>query len=480
MSKEEKEPKPKIKHRAGSNGFGGDASEQIADNKFAFYSELQRKLTGAPFLYQESIFDGEYMIFPMPRPPWKLATIPIEYTNPEQLYDIIRAYIVDHLYLPNEELYDVLTAWAFATWIPEAWVSVPYLFFFGVLSSGKTRGLEVLERICYRSILSANFSTAGLFRASELWHPTIFLDETEVYNQETRQDIISLLNCGYRKGQYVHRLRRTETGHELETFDVFGFKALAGTKSMRDTLESRSIIITMLPSPKPVRRQIDEVAALDIRNRLLGFRLEKLAKMDVSVNLVNAVNPISCIGVSPLDFGDGRLEELFDCLLRVAPKGHENIRAYALKTFEKKVRDRKSSMEAEVVGILVEEGFDEVEGFILTKTVKDKLIAEKGWDKKTRTQTVGSIFGRLGYEKEHRREGNGWKIEVDKVKYHMEYYETQLYVKQGSQGSQGSQDIDQMLQPQPLNESTPSSKDESVGAKKAAEKLKNLREMKTE
>lgn len=442
MKKREKEDKPKTKHSAGLVASNEESYEQIADQKFAFYTSMLKK-TGSPFSIQEHIQDLEYVVFPMPRPPWKLATMP-EHGDLNQLYDDIRAYIVEHLYLPYEELYDVLTAWAIASWIPEAWTVVPYLFFYGVLASGKTRGLEILQRITYRGILSANFSTAALFRASELWHPTVFLDETEVYNQETRLDIIALLNCGYRRGQFVHRLRRTEHGHELESFDVFGFKALAGTESMRDTLESRSIMVEMFPTPRPLRRELDEETALNLRNRLLGFRLYQLS----TVNDVNHVNLFQ--EYKPLEFGDGRLEELFNCLLRVVPKGRENIRNYAERMTEKRRSDKRTGVEAEIVRILISEDLDIVENFVLTRDLKEKFNVGRNKKEMYKTSSIGRIMRKLHFKKEHKRGGNGWIIDPDKLEYLKEYYEVEKEggntSGEGSQGSHGSQkNIDEVF-----------------------------------
>ena len=108
----------------------------------------------------------------------------------------------------------------------------PYIFFYGPVASGKTRGLEVLQRLNYRGILASNISAAALFRSCQEWHPTLLLDETEIYNKDTKTEMIGLLNSGYRRSQYAIRVKLTQQGSELEAFDVFDFKALAGTKGL--------------------------------------------------------------------------------------------------------------------------------------------------------------------------------------------------------------------------------------------------------
>jgi len=87
-----------------------------------------------------------------------------------------------------------------ATWIPEKWDAVQYLFFYGPAGSGKTWALEVLASISFRPFMSASTTLPVIFRACDLWHPTLFLDETEVYLRKERSEIMHLLNAGYRKG----------------------------------------------------------------------------------------------------------------------------------------------------------------------------------------------------------------------------------------------------------------------------------------
>lgn len=48
--------------------------------------------------------------------------------------------------------------------------------------------------------MAASMSAASLFRALEAWHPTLLLDETEIYRRETMVEVLALLNTGYRKG----------------------------------------------------------------------------------------------------------------------------------------------------------------------------------------------------------------------------------------------------------------------------------------
>jgi len=383
----------------------GVVFEQIKDGEYVY----GKKFEEAP------IFQIDGVTFqPLLRCPWHLATKPIAYSSSHELFNDIRKFIYDHLFLPNAELYDVLTAWVLATWIRELWSVVPYIFFYGPIASGKTRGLEVLHRLCFRGILASNISSAALFRASEEWHPTLLLDETEIYSKETKTEVIGLLNSGYRRGQHAIRVKQTQQGSELEAFDVFGFKALAGTQGLAQALESRSIMIRMIKARREVVRVIDEKRATEIRNKLLGWRLYTLAE--------NELSELFSEGIGSLNFGDGRLIELFSCLLAVSNEGRENIEKYAHKVYEMRNSEQKASEEAEIVEILSKNGLISEKNVALTREIADTFNSSRKEKEHWKTRSVGWLVRKLGFEKVHTGQGNGCFIDRERLTYLQQIY----------------------------------------------------------
>jgi len=403
------QPQEKVQIKC-SPGFFKDGFifEQIEDLKYARGDTVDLK---EQYVLDDVVYE------PLPRCPWPLATKPIEYSLSKKLWDEVRQFIYDHLFLPSQELYDVLTAWVLATWIGEIWPAVPYIFFYGPIASGKTRGLEVLHRLCYRGILAGNISAAALFRSCEQWHPTLFLDETEIYNRETKSEVVGLLNSGYRRGQYAIRVKQTQHGSELEVFDVFGFKALAGTKGLAQALESRSIMIRMLKARRPVKRSIEETTATVLRNKLLGWRLYTLATAELSELFEHF-----CEGIPPLDFADGRLIELYSCLFAVSNEGHENILKHAKKTFEIRQFEEKASVEAEIIEILSKNELNDEKGIVLTKDLTEIFNSTRLDGEKWKTRSVGWKLRGLGFIKIHTGQGNGWLIDEDRLRYLQQIY----------------------------------------------------------
>jgi len=405
--KGKKKEEEKVKH---SPGFAenGTIFEQIADGKYVY---------GKNFEETPVFHFGEDTFQPLERCPWPLAAEPQPYNSSHELWTEVRSFIYDHLFLPDRELYEVLTAWVLSTWLRELWTVVPYIFFYGPVASGKTRGLETIHQLCYRGILASNITPAALFRVCDLWHPTVLLDETEIYNQQTKVEVVGLLNSGYRKGQYAFRAKVTQDGTELESFDVFGFKALAGTQGLRKALESRCLMVKMLKAKRKVNRFVDEKRATELRNKLLGWRLYTLAEREQGEQ-----RELFLEGIPSLDFADGRLNELFTPLLAVSNHGREELVKYAQNLSEMRSSEEKASEEAEVLEILSKNNLKDEKNVVLTKVLAEKFNESREEKETWKTKSIGYLVRRLGFEKVHTRNGNGWLIDKDRLSYLLQVY----------------------------------------------------------
>jgi hypothetical protein len=447
MASEDAEPKYVFKpgYRVEAQGVKGVVTiqifEQLANNQY-IYAVATKKLPGEPHeTYDESIQHTVGMpegnCAPIDKAPWALVEKPLPSGSESELWAEVKQFVYDHLFLPDAALYDVLTSWVFASWIPEAWSVVPYVFFYGPVASGKTRGLEVLHRLSYRAILSSNISSAALFRAAEAWKPTLILDETEIYNRQEKIEVIGLLNSGYRRGQFAIRVKTSEEGELLECFDVFGFKALAGTEGLAKALESRSIMIRMLKNRRRVNLHIDEKKAEELRAKLLSWRFQVLTSGELREVCEGFTERIG-----QLDFDSGRLEELFQCLLAVSNDGRENILKYAEKMAEVRQFEEMTSYEADVVEAMTDESLEVENCIILTKDITERLNANRLEKERLKTSHVGWIIRRLGFEPRHTRRGNGWHYDKERIAYLKAIYLTDATAKKGSQGSQGSRPMD--------------------------------------
>ena len=190
---------------------GGDLPdkvfEQVENQQFLIYNKETGEITRQKTVERTK---------PIAQLLWKTPDSVLNFGSEQEIWDEIRKYLYE--YIDIAEGYDVLAAWVLASWIPEKWHAVPYLSFYGPPGSGKTWALEVLASIGFRPFLSASATLASIFRVIDQWHPTMFLDETEVYMKKDRDDILNLLNAGYRKDFPAVRVEETDKGLVPKSF----------------------------------------------------------------------------------------------------------------------------------------------------------------------------------------------------------------------------------------------------------------------
>jgi hypothetical protein len=164
---------------------------------------------------------------------------------------------------------DALALWVLHTWVVREFNISPRLAITSPTKGcGKTTVLRLLDKVVRRPKRAGSISPAALFRALEMFQPTILLDETEKY-VEHGSDLHALLNEGHCKGGTVLRVLGEKL--ELREFSVFGAVAFARNGLLPDDLEQRSIVLEMQ------RRRPDEELAELREDRC--EHLQQLARM---------------------------------------------------------------------------------------------------------------------------------------------------------------------------------------------------------
>ncbi len=362
-------------------------------NHYVVWDRIERKIR-APSDVWHMYTIGEIEYCPLLKLPWTSAATCSYYESEEKLYSEIRAFIIEHLDVPNGLFYDVYTCFILASWRVEDFKVVPYIFFIGPMASGKTRGLECFAQLCYRPILAASISAASLFRVIEAWHPTFLLDETEIYNKENMAEVLSLLNSGYRKGQYAIRNKSIEQGNfEIATFDVFGFKALAGTQVLADTLQSRCIITAMSKSVRQLNIFVDEAKAQELRNKLLTYRFLNLGTADNNI--------IPTFLQENHGFRNARVIELFISLLQVAPTQEVKHRLTELmkQITPSRLDAEQASIEAQIFEAILKSEGKVNGGKISTQVITELYNDGKSEKEQATSRFIGRKIAALGFEK---------------------------------------------------------------------------------
>lgn len=187
----------------------------------------------------------------------------------EELAEAIRRHVI-----ADQPTIHAAALWAAFTWFvdvvnvaPIANITAPEK------RCGKTVMLGVLARLSCRPLTVSNIAPAALFRALELWTPTLLIDEVDAFLSE-HEEARGILNAGFtRDSAFV--IRCVGDDHMPTRFNVWGAKALCGIGKIADTLSDRSIPLRLrrkLPGEQTVKiRHADAAAFSELVSKLARF-----------------------------------------------------------------------------------------------------------------------------------------------------------------------------------------------------------------
>jgi uncharacterized protein DUF3631 len=142
--------------------------------------------------------------------------------------------------------------WIIHTHVVEHFDTTPRLAFLSPEpASGKTRALELTERLVPNPVSAVNVTPSYLFRkigAEDADNTTILFDEIDtVFGPKAKEneEIRGLLNAGHRRGAVAGRCVIKGKNIETEEISAFAPVALAGLGWLPDTVISRAVIIRM-------------------------------------------------------------------------------------------------------------------------------------------------------------------------------------------------------------------------------------------
>ena len=165
---------------------------------------------------------------------------------PAELLDEIVSAIRTYIVLEIEQAYAIALWICFTFFVDDCEIAPLLLVNAPEKACGKSQLLDFVSRLSYKPLSASNCSTSALFRACELYGPTLFIDEADTFIRENNE-IKGLINAGHtRTNAFV--IRVTGENHEPKMFKVWGAKAFAGIsleKHLPEATMSRGIIIQL-------------------------------------------------------------------------------------------------------------------------------------------------------------------------------------------------------------------------------------------
>ena len=181
--------------------------------------------------------------------------------------DLVESFLRRFVAYPSEHALVAHVLWIAHCHLVQCFDTTPRLAFMTAeKASGKTRALEVTQLFVPNPKLSFSISAAALVRIISQGHedqriPRILFDEIDnlfARNEEGIAELRGALNSGYRRGAMSTRCINKGAG--VAEFPCFAPLAVAGLRTLPDTLASRAIFVHMR------RRAADEVVE-SFRNR---------------------------------------------------------------------------------------------------------------------------------------------------------------------------------------------------------------------
>lgn len=177
---------------------------------------------------------------PLEMPTIVLANDPV---NGQAVFNMVATVLSTYLLLPNH------AACAIALWImrahcDEAFTISPRLAVLSpVKRCGKTTLLELIAKLVPRPLPTSNATASVIYRAVEKLHPTLLIDEADSFLTEN-EELRGILNSGHRRDS-AQVLRNVGDDHEPRLFSTWCPMVIAGIGTLPDTIEDRSIVVSM-------------------------------------------------------------------------------------------------------------------------------------------------------------------------------------------------------------------------------------------
>jgi putative DNA primase/helicase len=177
-------------------------------------------------------------------PHWTVVPWPDVVAGDKLLNDLAAAF-TRYVILPKHAP-EALALWVVHAWAFDAWDISPFMVIVSPEKRcGKTTVLIILQFLTPRSELASNISASAVFRYVQDERPTLLIDEADTFVKDN-EEMRGVLNSGHTKtAAYVIRTVEVCGEHKAKRFSTWAPKAIATIRSLADTLEDRSIIVTM-------------------------------------------------------------------------------------------------------------------------------------------------------------------------------------------------------------------------------------------
>ncbi|MBA4417405.1 MAG: hypothetical protein C0392_05795 [Syntrophus sp. (in: bacteria)] len=167
--------------------------------------------------------------------------------SPTGLYHEIKQTLQGYIEFPNDAIYGLISSWIIATYFHRCFHAFPFLFFYGKKQCGKSRGLDILMRLCFNAFKTRGISVASMSDSIDGVRATLLMDQAESLSDKNNVDILGILADSYTpEGGKRRIVQITQKSRKVVEFCTYAPKAFASIKEIDSDLKDRCIEINMV------------------------------------------------------------------------------------------------------------------------------------------------------------------------------------------------------------------------------------------
>lgn len=230
----------------------------------------------------------------------------------------------EYIWFADEQYYYVLAACAMSTFFREIFDTFPYCDFYAAeLNCGKTTAMKALIWSSFHGFMPLDPTGPVIFRAVDSCKSAIGIDELDnlLKDPDSQSRILGLLNAAYQKGLVAYRIAMEEGGMPIP-YDPFGLKGFTHVNPIPESIQSRSIVFSLIRSPHKIPL-LRTAAVFDLyRDQMYKMRLVAMAEVEDAykwvLDFVDLANRPKDIFTPPLTMAKLVSDEVFNEMYRWA------------------------------------------------------------------------------------------------------------------------------------------------------------------
>lgn len=242
----------------------------------------------------------------------------------DEIFDSLVKTFKVYIWFADEQYYYVLAACAMSTFFREVFDTFPYCDFFAAeLNCGKTTAMKALIWSSFHGFMPLDPTGPVIFRAVDSCKSAIGIDELDnlLKDPDTQSRILGLLNAAYQKGLVAYRIAMEEGGMPIP-YDPFGLKSFTHVKPIPASIQSRSIIFSLIRSPHKIPLLRTAAIFDTYRDQMYKMRLVAADEVEAAykwvMDFVDLANRPKDIFTPPLTMAKLVSDEVFNEMYRWA------------------------------------------------------------------------------------------------------------------------------------------------------------------